>query len=221
MFNETALADGLNHLRQALAERRLFAGHLLNPDEIAEISATSDCPFPPGWLMSGAMHPGMFELVWGKQPKLVQAANTFQTTNGLLYGVVVQQLGSWQHRFVVQLLGQEVEQFVRVSQGSPLRFSLSNAGGEQATVFEGPDDMRLTLPEGVKFPLLRSDTDNVAAVSADCMQVAIRMLRPDEVPAAGPGYPRVESVCVSFVHSPSFFALLQSSVENPEGRRLH
>jgi hypothetical protein len=218
MFNENDLAAML-YLQQARAGKRLFTGRLYDPAEMAEICASRGHPLQPGWYVSGEMHAEMFALAWAREAML-HSARVYQSSNGLLYAVFGQQFGPWQHRFVLPLLGEEVKRFVRETQGKPLRFSLANCDGPQATVFAGPDDMNLLLPQGVEIGPDPVSLADVVAMSADCMRVATLMLGAEELLSAGAGTPEVKNVCVSLVQSQSFLAMIEAHVEKAGGRSL-
>ncbi|GEM_PF-3563673 len=219
MFNVCDLAAML-YLQEARAKRRLFSDHLYSPAEVAEICSNRGHPLHPGWYVGGEMHPSMFNEAWTNPGVVLHSARVLQSPSGLLYAVMAQQMGHWQHRHLLQLVGEEAEQFLRETRDKPLRFTLANSDGPQATVLCGPEDMQLLLPAGVDVSPVPSSLADLDSAITDCMRVATLMLAVDELPNPGPGYPEVSDVCVSVIQCESLVATIESRITAAGGRKV-
>jgi hypothetical protein len=217
MFSQTDISAML-YLQTARAERRLFTGQLYTPAEVAEISLNRGNVLTPTWYLGGQMHESMFEKTrWDTTFRY--SALAWKSPGGLDYAVLSQALGNWEHRFLLQLLGDEFERFIRETQEAPLHFTLADAAGHLATVLTGPQEMRVKLPDGEKVSAIPTQLPDLAAAAADCMRMAARLLSPEELPAPT-GTPTAKDVCVSVVQSRAFHAQYQAKVEAAVGMRM-
>jgi hypothetical protein len=216
MFNSSDLAAIL-FLSHAREQKRLFTGQLYTPAEVAEISADRGNVLQAHWYLGGQVPSEMFDKA-RLEDHYRHSARLYTSPGGLLYGVIGQQLGSWEHRFLVQLMGEQFEAFIRETQHSRLRFTLADANGPLATVLSGPDDMHLSLPTGKAVPSIPTDLENVLVASADCMRMATLLLSPNEL-RAPTDWTAIEEVCLSVVQPKEFLAQMEALAATAEGKK--
>ncbi len=120
--------------------QRIAAGRLMKPTEVQDaLSDQSDLPAAKlGWYLCGNVHPDMYPSLQTASRTMRSRVVVFPTSSGRQYLVVGQQVGVWEHRFVLPLLGSTVAEFVRSLEGHPLRLSLSTGSEGMALVTEIP-----------------------------------------------------------------------------------
>jgi hypothetical protein len=146
LFSQIDFAAAL-YLSRARTQFRFADGQLYTPAEVAEISANRGHLLQPTWYLGGSVHPEMFEKArW--DTSFLHYADIRRSRAGLLYAVFGQRLDTWEHRFLVQLLGDEARQFIQEAAAGPLGITLGDATGPMALALNGPADMRPELPCG-------------------------------------------------------------------------
>ncbi len=127
-------------LFEHVRNQRIAAGRLMSPAEVQDaLSDRKDVPpAVAGWYLCGSVHPDMYSSLRAAGRELSHRAVVFPTSSGRQYLVVGQQVGEWEHRFVLPLLGSTVAEFVRALEGQPLRLSLSTESEGLALVTEVP-----------------------------------------------------------------------------------
>lgn len=216
MFDESDFAAML-FLSIARQRKRLYTGQLYTPAEVAEISASRGNVLQAEWYLGGQVPSEMFARS-RDEVHYRHSVRLYQSAGGFLYGVIGQQLGSWEHRFLIQLMGKEFEAFLRETQESPLRFTLADADGPLAAVVTGPEDMHLKLPIGTAVPPIPETLESVIAASADCMRMATLLLSPRELGAPS-GWQPIEDVCLSTVQPAAFLAQMEALTATAEGKK--
>jgi hypothetical protein len=110
--------------------------------------------------------------------------------------VFVQQAGAWQHRLVVQLVGQEVDTFARQLAGRPPRLLLREAAGTAALLVGAAQ----AWPAAATRCLLRvSATPGSPDLCQDAAASIAQLLQPHALVECGGPMPK--DVCVSLVRS--------------------
>ncbi len=177
-------------LAGACRDGRLGFGYLLTPQELR--AATRDCGQTQklgGWCLWGSLHPAMYASV-EKHGLQAQQGHVVTGPGGHTFFVLAQQAGTWQHRFVWAMYGDQVNECLRSSDTAPLNIALNTAGN--------PDSLfatcALTLPEPASLAGNKPATaDLICEQAIVAMQMLwAKALRIDEVPLP-------HNVCVSIV----------------------
>ena len=185
-------------ISEALAARRLCTGRLMTPQDVA-VAVQGRNPDPTivrGWFLCGDLAPEMYS----KETLLTMGhlGQTFRGPGGLTYLVWAQQCGHWQHRFVVQLTGEDASDYLTFVRENPTWFSLADSGSEKALLVKAPEFLRKVIPPDL--PVLPAPA-SFLALAEGLMWVGLRMLEPGAL--CDPGFPEVTDVCVSIVQMPS------------------
>lgn len=182
-------------LEQALATNRASFGLLLNPAQVADEARRRQRTLTPDtWHLCGNLHPEMFALARGAS--LQHLGKTYVSTTGATYLVLAQQVKSWQHRFVLQLVGVQMKEFVQAARDGSCELLLGHALEDEGLVMPGRDYLRRLLAE--PYEVAQAPADLVSLAAETCA-VAAQLLGPDAVTAEE--LPQVEYVCVTMVQS--------------------
>lgn len=203
-------------LAQAERRKRLSLGRLMTPQEVdgAFRGRQPDAQIPPGWVLSGTVHPSFFALI--NKHEIRYLGQSHVSPGGTGYVVLAQQIVHWQHRFVLPLLGEEMRAYVAAMQDSEMHFSLSNAGAEQAWLVRMPDFLRALTPAGL--PVREVPVDLPAQAAEMCGFVA-GLLAPGALVDAA--LPAVRDVCVTIVQSSQLSGLLELDLMRQRGQARH
>jgi hypothetical protein len=90
------------------------------------------------WLLQGQLHFQMFELHRNAVP--MQHASGVACTGGIKHLVLCQRLGRWEHRFVIQLLGSTMREFIAEGRETAAHLVLQNNLSEELTRVWAPAD---------------------------------------------------------------------------------
>lgn len=102
----------LSHV--AVAADKLSLGLLMEPEEVARTVAPHQPDAVSGrWWLCGNMHRRMFSAA--QQQPLRHLGKCIVTAEGTRYLVIAQQTGTWQHRLLLQVAGQQVTDFLAAS----------------------------------------------------------------------------------------------------------
>lgn len=198
-------------IAEALMNKRLCAGRLMTPDAVAKAveGRNPDPTIVKGWFLCGDLAPPMYAKESLRE--MHHLGQTFRGPGGVTYLVWAQQCEQWQHRFVVQLLGQEAHDYLAFVRENPTWFSLADGDSEKALLVKAPTILRSVIP--VDIPILPMPA-NALAVAEGAVWVASQMLKPEAI--CEPGFPVVTDVCVSVVQMPSVVAA-QRLVSSADG----
>jgi hypothetical protein len=151
-----------------------------------------------------------------KSHELCHLGKIFISPGGTAYFVLAQQIAHWQHRFVVQLLGDDMRDYLAWLQHSPMRLSLANGEDEETMVTTGPDYLR-----GIITPdlLVKEVPADLMPVLVECLSVVASMFEPTALVDAA--LPPVRDVCVTVVQSEQFKGLLEVALGRLGGQAPH
>jgi hypothetical protein len=182
-------------LELAIAADKLCFGSLMSPAQAAEEVRGRGMTAPSNnWWLCGTLHPAMF--CAAECTALRHLGKSFVTVAGTTYVVLAQQAPGWQHRFVLQLVGEQMRDYVEAVRHGACELSLGHAHRDESLLVTGCDYLQ---------PLLASDV-HVARVPGDLVRlaretchVAAAMLNPSAISADA--LEPVQRVCVSLVAS--------------------
>lgn len=194
MFNVSDFGPKLL-VQQAWANQRLSAGLLMSPAQVAEATAGGKAAaMLSGWYICGHVHPSFFALC--RAAPVSHLAQTLVSQAGIVYVVLAQQIGSWQHRLALQLMGDDMRDYLGYVQGNPMRFSLADAAGTKTLLVQAPEHLRMVMPPDLHVPPVSLD---LAATVGDTLRVVASLLEPGTVTDEDLG--PVRDVCVSVIQS--------------------
>lgn len=179
----------------ATATNKLSRGVLMDPDEVARAVSPREPDVVSGnWWLCGTLHPGMFAAI-AKSP-VRHLGKVIVTAGGTRYLVLAQQVGRWQHRFMLQVAGRQMQQFIRACMDRGFEMSLGHAQEDESFLiqdcqFAHPllgDCLTAVAPQ-MGAQELRQEACSVAAVLLTPGEVGV-----EELPAA-------QHVCVTIVAS--------------------
>lgn len=150
-------------------------------------------PLEPGIYLCGSLHPDCFKLTRSHAVRHLEHLYISPRT-GTAYAMLAQQLGRWQHRFVVQLLGEDLRDVAARLTTLPLHFCLEDAHTGEALLKSGTLDSRKLF--GVTDHA-KVTPQNRQALAREACEVNARMLQPKAM--VGAGLPEVREVCVTSV----------------------
>ena len=203
-------------LAQAEQHKRLSLGRLMTPHDVDDAfrGRQPDAHIPPGWVVCGEVHPAFFALV--NRQEMQHLGRNYLRPGGTGYVVMAQQIGHWQHRFVLPLLGQEMRAYVAAMQDAEQHFSLANAGAEQAWLVRMPDFLRAVTP--ADLPVREVPADLPGQATEMCGFIA-SLLAPEALGDAA--LPAVRDVCVTIVQSAQLSGLLELDLMRQRGQASH
>ena len=203
-------------LAQAEQQKRLSLGRLMTPPEVGAAlrGRQPDPRMPCGWVLCGNLHPACFARV--NTQEMQHLGQSHLRPGGTCYIVLAQQIGHWQHRFVLPLLGQEMRAYVAAMQDAEQHFSLANAGAEQAWLVRMPEFLRAVTP--ADLPVREVSTDLPAQAAEMCGFIA-DLLAPGALVDAA--LPPVRDVCVTIVQSAQLSGLLELDWMRQRGQAPH
>ncbi len=188
-------AQVVSHI--AMAADRLSLGVLMDPAEVARTVRAHNCDADSGlWWLCGNMHPRMFAAA--RTLPLRHLGKVIVTDQGTKYLVLAQQAGAWQHRFLLQVAGRQVLDFLAVSVEAGFDLSLGLTGGDESLLVQdcrfvrslvGEIDVRGDAAKNMSPHRLRQEA---------CM-LASSLLSPAEVTVEE--LPVPQHVCVTIVAS--------------------
>lgn len=182
-------------VQQAWANQRLSAGLLMSPTQLADATAGGKAAaMLSGWFLCGHVHPSFFALC--RASPVQHLAQTFVSEAGIVYVVLAQQINDWQHRLALQMIGDDMRDYLRYVQTSPMRFSLAEAGGAQTLLVQAPEHLREVMPADLHVQPVSLD---LAATVGDTLRVVASLLDPGTVTDENLG--PVRDVCVSVIQS--------------------
>ena len=197
---------------QAWANQRLTAGLLMSPAQVAH--ATAGKAAMHGWYVCGHVHPAFFALCCTSP--VSHLAHTFVSEAGIVYVVLAQQIDGWQHRFALQLTGDDMRDYLRYVQGNPMRFSLADAGGAKTLLVQAPEHLRTVMPPNLHVHPASLDP---AATVSDTLRVVATLLQPGKVTDENLG--PVRDVCVSVIQSQQLAQAWECASDASTGNRPH
>ena len=147
-----------------------------------------------GWFLCGDIHPELFErLKTGLQAQPLVAIKEGET--GMRYFLFAQRFGTWQHRFLMPLVGKSARQFLEDMQVSGVGVSLSTVAMHDAVVSRlAPSAdwkrfIELEVPMSV-------DTRNLGALFDELTVLALGLLSPGALDEGSAG---VERACLTVI----------------------
>jgi hypothetical protein len=167
----------------------------MSPEEIAE--SNRDDPanaVTPGWYLLGVTHPDWFTLAGSET--IVHLGCTYAGSQGTTFVVLAQQVGCWQHRLVLPLVGEDVRAFMAYVQGEPVRFALGSQGSTSTLFLTGPRYLNQVMPQGL---VVSAVPDTLVDVLGETCAAVAALMRPSALWDAA--LPKVEHVCLSIVQS--------------------
>lgn len=199
----------LSHL--AVAADKLSLGLLMAPEEVARTVAHHQPDAVSGrWWLCGNMHRRMFSAA--QQQPLRHLGRCIVTAEGTRYLVLAQQTGTWQHRLLLQVAGQQVTDFLAASVLAGFDLSLGLTGGDESLLVV---DCRFVQPllgsfdaQGCAIPRLSAHR-----LRQEACRVATDLLSPSAVTVNE--LPVPDQVCVSIVASCELVAAVMPEV-SPE-----
>ena len=203
-YEDLAIARFMQHARQ---EQVVSTGRLMEPSEVKQALAGRPGHVPIGWYLTGETHPKMFATAWSES-QVVQLALRFAGESGIRYLVFAQRGGDWEHRFLVQCVGEDFKRFVRETRRTGILFSLADGDGPQARVFPAPESFRDVLPAEEEILPTPGGREDIGHLLADCVRAAFVVLLPEALGEEGAASPK--HVCLTVVQSPEVLAQAES-----------
>ena len=200
-------------LRKMLAvgrEQLLYSeGRLMSPAQVAAgLSAqTRSNQILEGWFLCGELHPVLFSLVKAglqAQPLILVKPGAL----GVEYFLYAQRFGTWQHRFLMPLVGDSAKRFLSETQYTGFGTSFSTMGAQDALV------SRLAPREQWK-PLFdrmvpsRLERQKVNAFTEELAHVALHLLTPGALKTESVG---VERACVTVAYTDELAEQVKAAV---------
>jgi hypothetical protein len=181
-------------MQLAMASGKLSFGSLQRPSEVAAHAKhrASGLPTDQWWLCAN-VPTAMFRTAEGTS--LCHLGKLVRGPTGTLYAILAQQAGPWQHRFVLQLVGQQMREYLRAACDRGFILSLAHHGGEESLVV--PDCKY--LQHVISGEVVACGCPDWKAVAREACEVAVAMLNPQAVTERC--LEAVGNVCVSMVAS--------------------
>ena len=182
-------------LEQAMAAHRANMGMLLSPAHVNAAAASGQRGLRVGsWHLCGYLHPAMFALA--RNAPLHHLGKTCVSASGTTYLVLAQQVESWQHRFALQLVGNQMKELALAACAGRCALFLGNAGKTEGLMVPGNHHLRTVFAKGLEVASAPTD---LMALGAETCNVALELLGRDAL--AGEGLPTATQVCVTMVQS--------------------
>lgn len=179
----------------AVASGKLSFATLLSPQDFAARAHGRDVRVPRDqWWLCANVPSSMFRLA-DKTP-LRHLGKIVMGDLGTVYVVLAQQAGHWQNRFVLQLAGHQMQEYLSASYDRGFVLSLGHEERDESLVV--PDCRYLEPLVGGELKVA-NETSDVQAIAREAIRVATAMLQPDAITADG--LEAVHHVCVSLVVS--------------------
>lgn len=188
MFFEPTVIDGV----------LVSSGRVMRPDEVNE--SLADRPalqrIVSGWYLCGDVDERMFYALAAARGECSMRMTVLTGGTSGNYGLLAQQVGTLQHRFVMPLFEPSVVALLESLQDAPVQLSLGRNDTEDTLLIR----RKLFVPETARvWALTQSLEDvNAAAVMANGRRVLESAMRIDSMKRFD-GLPEVTDVCVSFV----------------------
>jgi hypothetical protein len=174
------------------------SGRVMRPEEVEEslVDRPAVRKVVGGWYLCGDVLREMFDALVGKQGDCAMQMTVFRGGSSGNYGLFAQQIGTFEHRFLLPLFEPSVIQLLESLQDEPVQLSLGRQDEDAAVL------IRQQLPWSQVSEVLRFTQRTSDIRVADVMSGGRRML--DTARTAGafsgaPGTQRPTAVCVSFV----------------------
>jgi len=133
---ENKFADLVDEfLARAARNKRLSIGRLMSPEEVAESvrPGTPDDKRLKGWFLCGDVHPELFKRMKAGEA-VTWMLNVRYGNSGTPFILVRQRVGTWEHRFLMPLVGESARAFYKEIAKEGIGVSLATAEGEEALV---------------------------------------------------------------------------------------
>lgn len=198
---------------QAQQLRMLYIGKLMSPEETASaLQDRSDFEKNQikGWFLCGELHPDMWRHAYSVRGSIRAQVFVLGPTpeNHLAYAIFFQEIGHWQHRIVLPLLGQSVWKLVESLQTSPIGLSLGDDESDRTLVMpinvppSAGDKMRKYFQANVVEPI-----ETLEAAT----QMAVHLTSPESLfPSSGP---RTQKACVTLILPPELLAMVGAPIQ--------
>lgn len=144
------------------------------------------------WWLRTYVPEGMFRCA--EKETLRHLGKLVRGNAGTLYAVLAQQAGPWQHRFVLQLVGDQMRQYLQ--EASRHGFVLSLGHEEESLIVP---DCRYLANLVSETCVVAQSAEDLRAIGREACQVAVAMMACEAV--AEPTLMPVRDVCVSIVVS--------------------
>ena len=172
-------------LFKAASDRRLFDGNLLRmcPKEEAAGSLK--------WHISSQVPAVFLKSLWLARPQAVVTSDVLGITDALAFWVIGYQVGTKQHRFLLPLVGADVQQLITDLPDGGVTLDLQANSGQQTYSARVPVSAQVhsALMQAVRGPC---DVDRVLQ---ETLLVTSTLLQPRALmPAPGVGVPKLVSV---------------------------
>jgi hypothetical protein len=182
-------------LELAVAADKLCFGSLMSPAHAArEVQGRGMRAPANGWWLCGTLHPAMFGVA--QCTPLRHLGKAIVTDAGTTYLVLAQQAPGWQHRFVLQLVGEQMLDYVQAVRRGACELSLGHAHRDESLLVTGCDYLQPLLANGVHVARVPED---LVSLARETCHVAAAMLNPSAI--ADDALEPVQRVCVSLVAS--------------------
>jgi hypothetical protein len=182
------------------------SGRVMRPDEVNE--SLADRPalqrIVSGWYLCGDVDERMFYALAAARGECSMQMTVLTGGTSGNYGLLAQQVGTLQHRFVIPLFEPSVVALLESLQDEPVQLSLGRNDMEDALLIR----RKLFLPETAKVWALTQSLEevNAAAVMANGRRMLESAMRIDSMKRVS-GSPEVTDVCVSFVIPEAVFTM--------------
>ena len=180
----------------AREEQLMSEGRLMSAAQVAEALSAST-PWNPllaGWFLCGDIHPELFaRLKAGLQAQPLVAIKEGDT--GVHYLLFAQRFGSWQHRFVMPLIGNSAREFLVDMQTSGVGVSLSTETIREAVVSRLPPSGEWQRSVALEVPST-VENKNLGALFDEVTLLMLGLLSPSVLDEGSAG---VERACVTLI----------------------
>lgn len=202
-------------LQFARVEQVLSTGRLMSPEEVIRVTADRAQKVPAGWYLAGEVHPKMFTGLQA-DTDVDYTAQLSVGEAGIPYLVFAQRSGDWEHRFLVQCVGEDIRRYVRdMRNAQKMLYSLAECDGPQARVISAPRELRKVLPSEDEVRPTPQNRPGLEDAMFDCMRTAFAALLPA---ALGEGTPPPRHVCLTVVQSEELTSQVQSILARADNR---
>jgi hypothetical protein len=190
------IADRATHLlmQLAMASGKLSFATLLSPSESAASAQRAGMgQAKDQWWLCANVPSAMFKVA--DSCRLRHLGKLVRGDAGTLYAVLAQQAGSWQHRFVLQLVGRQMRDYLTAATEKGFVLSLGREGHQESLVVP---DCRY-LQHLVNGEAVAQSCPDWKSIAREACGVATAMLNPQTV--AEPCLDPARHVCVSLAVS--------------------
>lgn len=198
---------------QAQQLRTLYIGKLMSPEETASaLQNRSDFEKNriSGWYLCGEVHPDMWKHANAVRGSLNAQLFVLGPTpdNPLAYAVFVQEIGHWQHRLVLPLLGLSVGKLVDSLQTTPIGLSLGDDESDRALVL--PIKVPLSSAAEMRKYFQANVVEPIETLEAATLMALLLTSPVSSIPISRQ---RIQKSCVTLILPPELLAIAEVPIQ--------